>query len=156
MHRHWGKHTHWILSCTCCNSCNHTQTHDTSCGVNRAGVHCRALPPPSAPEPIFWANLNKKNLQTFAGPFRLMFNLLLFDTVPPGISFPFLKAASQCHVVGREGKWVKLGEEERGKRKEEGNDVSLFLQEEIAWVFSLKNIVTRIHKCVSRTSSRSR
>ncbi len=98
---------------------------NTSCGVNRAGVHCRALSTPLAPEPIFWANLNKKNLQTFAGPFRLMFNLLLFDTVPPCISFPFLKPAPQCHAVGlgrgNERNWAKR------KRKEEGNDVFLFM-----------------------------
>lgn len=92
---------------------------NTSCGVNRAGVHCGALSAPLAPVPIFWANLNKKNLQTFAGPFRLMFNLLLFDTVPRCISFPFLKPALQCHVVGleKQGTGVKLGEKEKGKRK---------------------------------------
>ena len=69
-----------------------------------------------APEPIFTANLNKKNLQTFAGTFRLMFNLLLFDTVPSRISFPFLKPyhepASTAVSCGGTGEG-KLGEEEK-------------------------------------------
>lgn len=94
---------------------------NTSFGVNRAGVHCRALSAPLAPEPIFPANLNKKNLQTFAGTFRLMFNLLLFDTVPSCISFPFPKPyhkpASTAVSCGgtREG---KLGEEEKEGARE--------------------------------------
>lgn len=78
------------------------QHMNTSCGVNGAGVHCSIPLALLAPEPIFWVHLNKKNLQTFVGPFRLMFNLLLLDTVPPGTSFPFLKPALQCHVVRRE------------------------------------------------------
>lgn len=103
--------------------CALTPKHmNTSCGVNRAGVHCRALSAPLAPEPIFWANLNKKNLQTFAGPFRLMFNLLLFDTVPPCISFPFLKPyhkpASAAVSCGGNGDGKLWGKEE----KEEGRE----------------------------------
>lgn len=89
-----------------------------------------------------------------------MFNLLLFDTKPPGTSFPVLKPALQCHVVGLErGEISKIGRK-RGKGKrigEKGNDVLFFSSKKIMLrVFKVKNIETRTHKCVSTASSRSR
>lgn len=90
---------------------------NASCGVNRAGVHCGALSAPLASESIFGDHFNKKNLETFARPFRPKFNLLLFDTVPPCISF---LSPTHCSVIvglREEGvRWIK-------EEKEEGNEV---------------------------------
>lgn len=129
---------------------------NTSCGVNRADVHRIPLPVLLAPEPIIWGNLNKKKSANICWTIQanVQAAALWHSATRHLISIPEASIAVLCcgnTERGNEGSW------ERGKRLgRKGMTWVFYLAKRNAWVFRLKNILTRTHTCVSTASSRSR
>lgn len=74
------------------------------CGVNRAGVHCRARSAPLASEPKMWANLNKKickHLLDYSGQCSICCSLTLCHRAS---HFQSHYTTMRCHAVGQTGR----------------------------------------------------